>query len=102
MIVTTVTIFVQPGHERDFIEATVKNHAASVKEPGNLRFDFLQSKDDPSRFLLYEAYENEQAAKAHKQTAHYLEWRETVAPWMFKPREGVVHRVVEPSDIREW
>lgn len=102
MIVTTVTIYVKPGHERDFIAATAENHKASVKEPGNLRFDFLQSKDDPSRFLLYEAYESESAAKAHKETDHYLTWRDTVADWMARPREGVPHHVIEPANLREW
>jgi autoinducer 2-degrading protein len=60
-----------------------------VKEPGNVRFDMLQKEEDPSQFALYEAYEDQAASAAHKQTAHYLEWKETVAPWMEIPREGV-------------
>lgn len=102
MIVTTVTVFVKPEFINEFIEATRKNHLHSVKEPGNMRFDVLQATGDPGRFLLYEAYETEEAAKAHKQTAHYLEWRETVAPMMAKPREGVPHRVVAPLNRLVW
>ena len=102
MIVTTVTVFVKPEHVDDFIKATVKNHEHSVKETGNLRFDVLQAHDDPNRFLLYEAYETEAAAKAHKQTPHYLEWRETVAPMMAKPREGIPHIVVAPLNLSDW
>ena len=96
MIVTCVTVSVKSENIGDFIEASRKNHEGSVKEPGNMRFDVLQSKDDPSRFLLYEAYENEESAAAHKRTEHYLTWRETVEPWMQKPREGVPYMGIAP------
>jgi autoinducer 2-degrading protein len=101
MIVTTVTVFVKDGCREEFISATLKNHENSLKEPGNLRFDILQSIKDPDRFTLYEAYESEEAAAAHKETTHYLTWREAVAGWMEKPREGTPHRVLAP-DISKW
>lgn len=102
MIVTTVTIFVKPEFIDDFTDATVENHRQSVQEPGNLRFDVLQSVDDPSRFLLYEAYESKEAAAAHKQTAHYQKWRDAVAGWMARPRKGVPHQVVAPVHRKDW
>ena len=102
MIVTCVTVYVKKGHEEDFIKVFIKNHEASVKEEGNLRFDVLQSNEDPSRFLLYEAYESEEASKAHKNTGHYLEWRETIADWMAKPREGDPHTVIRPLNKDMW
>ena len=88
MIVTLVHVHVKPAHIDDFIRATSDNHYLSVKEPGNLRFDVLQKGDNRAEFTLYEAYENETAAAAHKETSHYIEWRDRVAPWMAKPREG--------------
>jgi len=102
MIVTTVTVFVRPDKVEDFIRATVANHEASVREPGNMRFDVLQGAADPARFLLYEAYESEEAAAAHKKTQHYLRWKELVADWMARPREGVPHKVVRPADRSAW
>ncbi|MGQ9561437.1 MAG: antibiotic biosynthesis monooxygenase [Candidatus Oleimicrobiaceae bacterium] len=102
MVVTTVTIFVKPEYIDDFIRATAENHRGSVQEPGNLRFDVLQCTDDPTRFLLYEAYESEEAAAAHKQTPHYLAWRAAVEPWMARPRQGVPHRVLFPADRSQW
>jgi autoinducer 2-degrading protein len=102
MLVTCVTIYVKPEHVADFIEASIANHEGSIKEPGNMRFDVLQCTGDPTRFLLYEAYESEEAAAAHKQTEHYLKWRDTVAAWMAKPREGIPHRVVRPLDRSAW
>ena len=89
MHVTIVHVAVKPGHIDDFIEATRRNHEASVNEPGNRRFDILQDAQDPDHFVLYEAYASEADARAHKETPHYHAWRETVADMMAAPREGV-------------
>ena len=94
MIVTCVYVLVKKEHIDDFIKATSINHKASVKEPGNLRFDFIQRFDDTTRFMVYEAYESEDAAAAHKDTPHYKEWRETVADWMASPREGIKYNIL--------
>lgn len=102
MIVTGVEIFVKSEFVEPFIVATRANHEGAVAEPGNLRFDVLQAKDDPTRFFLYEAYESEAAAKAHKETPHYLKWRDTVADWMAKPRVGTPYRVLFPADASRW
>lgn len=89
MYVTVVYVSVIPEKIGDFIDATHANHEASVQEPGNLRFDVLQSDDDPSAFILYEAYRSQDDAAAHKHTSHYLTWRETVGDWMTEARQGV-------------
>ena len=97
MTVTIVHVQVKPEHIEDFIEATTINHHESVKEQGNLRFDVLQLDEDPGKFALYEAYENSTAAAAHKTTAHYLRWKETVAPWMAEPRTGIKYNGLLPE-----
>ena len=56
-----------------------------------MRFDVLQSNDDPTYFTLYEVYESPEAAKAHKETEHYKKWRETVEPYMACKRVGIGH-----------
>ncbi|MCU0766642.1 MAG: antibiotic biosynthesis monooxygenase [Gammaproteobacteria bacterium] len=89
MNVTIVHVRVKPEHIVEFVEATRLNHEASVREPGNRRFDVLQSADEPTHFVLYEAYASDADALAHKQTTHYLRWREAVAGWMAEPRVGV-------------
>lgn len=89
MDVTVVYIQVKPEHVTDFLEAIRENHEASVREPGNLRFDILQSVDDPTRFVTYMAYRDESAARAHRETAHYLAFRDLVADWMAEPRQNV-------------
>lgn len=101
MQVAIVHVHVLAEHVSAFKEATRANHEASVREAGNLRFDVLQRADDPTRFVLYEAYESAEAAVAHKQTGHYLRWRETVADWMASPREGVAYDGLFPAGSRD-
>ncbi|MGD8998973.1 MAG: antibiotic biosynthesis monooxygenase [Granulosicoccaceae bacterium] len=97
MQVTIVHVHVKAENVDAFIEATRKNYEASVQESGNRRFDILQSSDDPTRFALYEAYASAGDAAAHKKTAHYLEWRETVADWMASPRFGIPYDALFPT-----
>ncbi|HPA87569.1 MAG TPA: antibiotic biosynthesis monooxygenase, partial [Bacteroidales bacterium] len=58
--------------------------------------------DDPSRFMIYEAYESEAAVAAHKETPHYLKWRDTVKDMMAEPRYGIKYYIIEPKDKSEW
>lgn len=102
MIVTFVHVWVKESFVEEFIAATVENHISSVKEPGNLRFDILRDTENPAKFVLYEAYESDEAAAAHKSTTHYLKWRDTVAGWMAQPRQGIKHHVVYPVDKKQW
>jgi len=96
MQVTIVHVHVKPECVDAFIAASRANHEASVQEPGNRRFDVLQSADDPARFVLYEAYASAADAAAHKQTAHYATWRDTVADMMAEPRKGVPYTGLLP------
>jgi autoinducer 2-degrading protein len=89
MHVTLVHVRVKHEVVEKFIDATVANADASIREGGNLRFDLLRDTEDATRFVIYEAYVDEASARAHKDTAHYLEWRATVEDWMVEPRRGV-------------
>lgn len=73
MHVTLVEINVKPEMVERFVEVFLPNHLGSIKEEGNIRFDVLQDADVPTRFVIYEAYQNEAAMLAHKQTPHYLQ-----------------------------
>ena len=88
MHITLVHVRVKPEAVAAFIAATRANHEASIREPGNRRFDVLQAPNDPARFILYEAYASADDAAAHKATAHYLAWRDAVADLMAEPRRG--------------
>lgn len=102
MIVTIVHVWVKPANIDDFIAATLLNHQGSIQEPGNRRFDFLQSSEDPGKFTLYEVYETQADVDAHKTTEHYLTWRSTVNDWMAQPRKGERQIVLGPTDPALW
>jgi (4S)-4-hydroxy-5-phosphonooxypentane-2,3-dione isomerase len=97
MDVTVVYIQVKPEHVADFLGAIRENHEASVREPGNLRFDILQAADDPTRFITYMAYRDEASARAHRETAHYRTFRDLVEDWMVEPRRNVRYAGLFPE-----
>jgi len=86
MYVVVVNVHVKPEHVAAFVAATRENHLGTRGEPGNVRFDVSHRNDDPNRFVFYEVYRDESGFLAHQQTAHYLTWKETVAPMMAEPR----------------
>lgn len=98
MHVTLVKVSVKPDRVNDFIEASRANHEGSVREPGNRRFDILQDPGEPTRFILYEAYVSADDAAAHKQTPHYLAWRDAVGEMMAEPRQGIPYNGLFPKD----
>ncbi len=93
MFVVLIHVHVKPDCIEAFREASEENARESRKEPGVVVFDVLQQMDDPTRFVLYEAYVDEEGAKAHKETAHYIKWRDTVAPMMAEPRYSVKYNL---------
>ncbi len=97
MHVTLVHVHVKPESVPAFLAATRLNHEASVREPGNRRFDVLQDPADVTHFILYEAYASAEDAAAHKQTPHYAVWRDTVAEMMARPRQGVPMQGLYPA-----
>lgn len=101
MLTVHVHVHVKPEHVESFKAATTANAEASRREPGISRFDVLQQADDPTRFVLVEVYRDTAATLAHKETAHYATWRDTVAPMMATPRHSVKYSRVSPSDAND-
>jgi autoinducer 2-degrading protein len=94
MYIVAVTIFVKPEFIEAFKSATLDNARNARQEPGNLRFDVSQAEDDPTRFLLYEAYRAKEDLAAHQTMPHYARWKSAVADWMAQPRQGVKHHSI--------
>lgn len=98
MLIVHVHVQVKLDCIEAFKAATVANARASVQEPGIAGFDVVQQADDPTRFVLVEAYRTADAPAKHKETAHYAAWRDTVAPMMAGPRTSVKFGNVFPGD----
>lgn len=102
MHIVHVHVRVRPERVADFLDATLLNAKASVAEPGVVRFDVIQNQDDPAHVILAEVYRDVEAAAAHKETAHYATWRDTVADMMAQPRASTKFSAVFPAEIEPW
>lgn len=98
MLIVHVHVHVRPDSIEAFKSASLKNARQSIQEPGIARFDVVQQNDDPTRFVLVEVYRTPEAPAAHKETAHYAEWRDAVAPMMAEPRQSVKFTNLFPED----
>jgi len=87
MNVTLVEINIKPERVGEFLDVFRANHEGALAEPGNLRFDVLQDPEVATRFFIYEAYKDEAAVLAHKQTPHYLACVEKLDEMMSEPRK---------------
>ena len=101
MLIVHIHIHVKPESVADFKQATLENARSSIQEPGIARFDFVQQQDDATQFVLVEVYRSPEAVTAHRATAHYAKWRDTVESMMAEPRQRVLYNPVFP-DPEGW
>jgi len=98
MHIVLVHIQVKQEMINPFIEITSENVRNSIQEPGVVKFDFLQQAEDPTRFLLIEAYYTPADQLKHRETHHYLAWRDAAADMMAEPRVGIKYKNLLPTD----
>jgi autoinducer 2-degrading protein len=98
MHIVLVHIHVKEESVEAFKEATAANARGSIRESGVVRFDFLQQSEDTTRFTLVEVYRTPQDHLLHRETAHYLKWRDAVVDMMAEPRQGIRYMNVYPDD----
>jgi (4S)-4-hydroxy-5-phosphonooxypentane-2,3-dione isomerase len=101
MLVAHIHIHVKPESVTDFMNAVLENARASIQEPGIARFDVVQQQDDATRFVLVEVYRTPDAVAAHRATAHYAKWRDTVESMMAEPRQRTLYSPAFP-DPEGW
>jgi autoinducer 2-degrading protein len=98
MFIVHVFVHVKPDQVEAFKAATLENGRKSIQEPGIARFDVIQQRDDPTRFVLVEVYRTPDDPARHKETAHYQKWRDTVADMMAEPRNSIKYTNIFPDD----
>jgi len=102
MVVLHVTIQVKPENVAKFLEVARYDAERSEKdEPGCLRFDVIQDRDDPNRFYFYEVYRDAAALDAHRQTPHFKLYFEKTQPWLAAPPERRFGKNLIPADS-DW
>jgi quinol monooxygenase YgiN len=98
MLIVHVHVHVKADQVDAFKAASLENARRSVQEPGIARFDVIQQRDDPTRFVLVEVYRTPEDPARHKATPHYQEWRDTVADMMAEPRSSIKYANIFPDD----
>jgi autoinducer 2-degrading protein len=99
--IALVNVHVRADAVEVFRAASLVNASESRKEPGVVRFDVIQEAEDPTRFVLIEVFRSVAAAAAHRETEHYLRWRDIVNPLMAEPRASKKYLNVSP-DAAGW
>jgi (4S)-4-hydroxy-5-phosphonooxypentane-2,3-dione isomerase len=92
-----VNIRVSKDSVEAFLAASRENLAHSRHEAGVTRFELLQDQADPCRFVLIEGYRDADAQAKHRETAHYLRWRDLVEPLMAEPRTRALYSEIDPA-----
>jgi (4S)-4-hydroxy-5-phosphonooxypentane-2,3-dione isomerase len=82
--VSAVDLDIAPAEMEKFLAALKENGAASVKEPGCQRFDIMVLASNPNHVFIYEVYDNEAAAQAHRTTDHFKKYAATTATMVVK------------------
>ena len=98
MFIVHVFAHIKPDRVEDFKIASIENARNSIKEPGIARFDVIQQKDDPTRFVLVEVYRTAADPARHKETAHYHKWRQAVEPMMAESRSSTQFLNIYPDE----
>lgn len=89
MFVVHVHVRVKKDRVDDFIAASRENAAASLKEPGVIRFDIVQQEENADFFILEEIYKTQADSGSHKDTQHYKKWKNVVEDMMAEPRRSI-------------
>lgn len=98
MFVLVVSLKVKPDMQQQFLEVARDDATSSVRdEPGCVRFDVLQDRNDPNHFYFYEVYHDEAAFQAHTQMPHTGRWREASTVVLAEPSQAVRCDTVSPE-----
>jgi quinol monooxygenase YgiN len=71
VIFITAKFRVLPEHADQWPDITLEFTEATRAEPGNLWFDWSRSLDDPTEYVLVEAFRDGDAGAAHVQSDHF-------------------------------
>src|ERR671926_356207 len=90
MLAIFVTVKVKPAERERFLSVIEDDAISSVRdEPGCVRFEVLQDRDDQDTYYFFEVYKDEAALDAHTKTPHYARWMEARDVVLVQPPQRV-------------
>lgn len=97
MIFIAAKFRVLPEHADRWPEIAADFTGATRSEPGCLWFDWSRSVEEPTEYVLVEAFRDDDAGVAHVQSEHFENARQTLPPYLAEtPR--VVNMTVPQDD----
>jgi quinol monooxygenase YgiN len=100
MIFITAKFRVRPEDADDWPAIAGPFTRATRSEPGCLWFDWSRSLDDPTEYVLVEAFRDGEAGAAHVQSAHFMEAKQTLPPHLAQTPK-IVNFTIEQDDWSE-
>jgi quinol monooxygenase YgiN len=77
--VFAVDLDIAPAELDKYLAAVRENGAATIKEPGCREYNIMVSATNPNHVFIFEVYENDTAAQAHRASEHFKKYRATTA-----------------------
>jgi quinol monooxygenase YgiN len=100
VIFITAKFRVRPEHADQWPELTRAFTDATRAEEGNLWFDWSRSLDDPTEYVLVEAFRDGDAGAAHVRSDHFSKATETLPAYLVEtPR--IVSQTIDQDDWSE-
>ncbi len=97
MIFITAKFRVRPEEAERWPEISEAFTQATRSEPGCLWFDWSRSLDDPTEYVLVEAFRDDQAGAAHVRSAHFKRAQETL-PAHLAETPRIINVTVQQED----
>jgi len=84
-LVIMATIEIAPGKRDQVVPLLTAHGARCLKdEPGTLEFKVVIPRDEDSKVLLYEVYQDDAAFELHRNGSSMARWREEAASMIVK------------------
>ena len=100
MIFITAKFRVRPEHADRWPQIAADFTRSTRAEPGCLWFEWSRSVEDPTEYVLVEAFRDDEAGAAHVGSEHFAKARETLPPHLAEtPR--IVNANVPQQDWSE-
>ena len=91
MICVIADIWIRPESREVFFAAARDMLAATRSEDGCIRYDLVQSIEDPEHLTFVEEWESREHLSAHFETTHMAAWRAVSAPLLVDRKVKILH-----------
>lgn len=101
LIYAVATFQANPG-QADMLAERIADLVTQTRERDNpVVYEAYQATDDPTLFVAFEAWPDQQTLEAHLSAEHFTSFIEAITPLMVAPLEGGVYQRVEAAPVEE-